>query len=268
MPNRAGEDNAEETDGTRYGGPPRRSNKGAASRYGKNSCMDAEFLTGLVWPGQLREEQQHLFVDRQVLSHGDEAAMTPKVKKKQSAFTREEAKLILDNVLRRYGIHRPSPLEGTHGKVMVLAAPKVQGEKLVSEPMPSGPIVVERAFAPVRESDIGPPLELGWRPYPLEKDASLLSSEPTRGWAEDEVVAAKAEGEPAPAERQTFHYLIRILECASTLHCQVTAVSAADAKDQIMRIPNLLEWRGISAKELAEIIKTEVEDGTCDGRRR
>jgi hypothetical protein len=54
-----------------------------------------------------------------------------------------------------------------------------------------------------------------------------------------------------------FHYLSRIVECAMTLHCQVTAQSAAGARDQVERIPNLIEWRGISAKELAEIIKAE-----------
>jgi hypothetical protein len=52
--------------------------------------------------------------------------------------------------------------------------------------------------------------------------------------------------------------LIRIVECAVTLHCQVRAQSAAEARDRVEGIPNLIEWKEISAKELADVVKAET----------
>jgi hypothetical protein len=53
-----------------------------------------------------------------------------------------------------------------------------------------------------------------------------------------------------PAENRTFHYLIRIAECALPLHCEIEAQNAAAARQQVQRIPNLIEWREISVEEL------------------
>jgi hypothetical protein len=60
-----------------------------------------------------------------------------------------------------------------------------------------------------------------------------------------------------PTDKRDFHYVIRIAECVVSLHCQVNADSVADARHQVERIPNLIEWREVSARELAEIIKTQ-----------
>jgi thioester reductase-like protein len=41
------------------------------------------------------------------------------------------------------------------------------------------------------------------------------------------------------------------------LHCEVKADNHEAARNQVEQIPNLMEWREISAAELAEIIKNE-----------
>ena len=194
-------------------------------------------------------------------------AMTPKSKNKPSEFSREEAKLILDAVSERYRIHQLGRPEETDGK-MPLVTPKLEPEEQLSQPMTSGSTAGKRLLAAVRQWEIGPRLDLGWSPYLLdtsEKAHVHLSNEPTRGSARDEDFG-KPAGEIGQTEYQDFHYLIRILECSSILHCQVTAESAAAARNQIIRIPNLIDWREISVKELAEIIRIEKEAGRFDER--
>jgi hypothetical protein len=58
-------------------------------------------------------------------------------------------------------------------------------------------------------------------------------------------------------DNHSFHYLIRIAECALPLHCEVIAHSDAAARHQVKQIPNLMEWRELSDEELAEILKNE-----------
>jgi hypothetical protein len=188
--------------------------------------------------------------------------------KKPSKSTREEAKLILDNVLNRYGIE-PSRPEGTQRKIMPLAASRVEAEEPLSNPTTSAPLSDRRPFETVGQSEIGPPLNLGWRSYLSDPPACphIFPSNKRALWfAGNEIFADKPEGELAPAEYHDFHFLVRILECASALHCQVTAESAAAARDRIGRIPNLIDWREISVRELAEIIKSEREAEKFDGR--
>jgi hypothetical protein len=59
------------------------------------------------------------------------------------------------------------------------------------------------------------------------------------------------------SDNHSFHYLIRIAECALPLHCEVIAHSDAAARHQVKQIPNLMEWRELSDEELAEIVKSE-----------
>jgi hypothetical protein len=59
------------------------------------------------------------------------------------------------------------------------------------------------------------------------------------------------------SDNYSFHYLIRIAECALPLHSEVIADRHAAARHQVKRIPNLVEWRETSGEELAEILKNE-----------
>jgi hypothetical protein len=119
--------------------------------------------------------------------------MTPKPEEKSHGFTREEAKLNLNKVLKHHGMQPPSA-----------------------------------ANAPV-------------------------SNEPTHESPRTEGSPDKFDGDAA---YQGFHFLIRVVECAVTLHCHVMAQSAAEARFQLERIPNLIKWREISAQELADLTKT------------
>jgi hypothetical protein len=106
----------------------------------------------------------------------------------------------------------------------------------------------------------GLPLDFEWHHHSLDAPASADTpalNEATRAYANDEGFADKSEGELLTAEYQGFHYLIRISECAVILHCQVAAESAAEARLRVQRIHNLIEWREISAKELAELTECE-----------
>jgi hypothetical protein len=201
---------------------------------------------------------------------GDEAAMTRKPKEKPTGFSREEGKLILDDVLKRYRIHPSGHPEGIQGKMMPPAAPKVEAEELLPDPITSGPAAARTPYATVRQPELGAPLDFGWRRHLLDMAAIAnipVSNDPNHEPAADEVFMDKSEVKLVPTESQEFHYLIRVLECAFTLHCQVTAASAADARDQVERIPNLIEWRETSVKEIAELTKIEEEAGRSDPRR-
>jgi hypothetical protein len=61
-----------------------------------------------------------------------------------------------------------------------------------------------------------------------------------------------------PWDNHSFHFLIRIAECVSILHCEVAADSDAAARHQVEQIPNLIEWRAISFEELAGLRKQET----------
>jgi hypothetical protein len=185
--------------------------------------------------------------------------MTPKPEEKPNGLTREEAQLTLDKILKRYGIHPSDQPWRTRGKTVPLAAPKVETKGLLREPITSGPAAAKKPFVPLRHAELGPPLDSEWSCYLIDTPATAnvpLSNESAPGLASNEVLGDKPKIE-LPTEYHNFHYLIRIVECAVTLHCQVTAESAADARDQVQRIPNLIEWREISAMELADIFKAE-----------
>jgi hypothetical protein len=75
------------------------------------------------------------------------------------------------------------------------------------------------------------------------------------GWVHFPSSTAIATG--SESENDSFHYLIRIAECALTLHCEVKTDNATSARHRVEQIPNLLEWRHISCREVAEILKME-----------
>lgn len=191
--------------------------------------------------------------------------MTPKSNKRLNELSGEEAKLVLDSVLQRYRIPQSGHPERTEGKTMTLAARKPERKEPLPEQMAPEFTLANRPLATARQSEIGPCLELGWRPYFLDTSTRTnvhLSNERARG----EAFASKPGAELAPTKSHDFHYLIRILECSSILHCQVIAESAAAARDQLEQIPNLIEWREITAKELAEIIRIEKVAGKIDDK--
>jgi hypothetical protein len=146
-------------------------------------------------------------------------------------FTREEAQRVLNEVRERYGLRRAeSP--ANPGVNAAFSAPKEpasqQPRPLVSEP--SGP---NRPFLPSN----------GYAPDRIGNSEGFATQEfPPNG---------------SPSDNQKYHYLIRVAECALTLHCEVTADSEPAARHRVKQIRNLLVWREISAEELAEIIKNE-----------
>ena len=146
-------------------------------------------------------------------------------------FTREEAQRALDEVRDRYGLRQPESPADPRANTASRTPKEPAGQQLrptVSEPSgPNGPLL------PVEWMRPGPRLELGGIRHP---------SVPPNG---------------SPSDNQRFHYLIRVAECALTLHCEVTADSEPAARRRVKQIRNLLEWREISVEELAEIINKE-----------
>jgi hypothetical protein len=146
-----------------------------------------------------------------------------------SRFTREKAQRTLDEVRKRYGIRQwdpPAHPTCEHGLKRAERARETTAAPLGEPrpPTPKTPFVAVERMRP--------------RPHP-----SIPTSRPP--------------SDNRTIDYQTFHYLIRIAECALTLHCEVTADSEAAARHHVKQIPNLMEWREISGAELAEILKNE-----------
>ena len=143
---------------------------------------------------------------------------------KSSRFTREEAQRRLDEVRRRYGIH--------------LADPQVR------------PIVDSSSTRPKESAKQQP------RPTVSVPKTPLVTIDRMRS----DPALKRGPIRPAsgfPSDNQSFHYLIRIAECASILHCEVKADNSAASRERVERIPNLMEWREISLEELAKILKDD-----------
>ena len=147
-----------------------------------------------------------------------------------SRFFREDApQRTLDEVRERYGIHRSEP--PTHPFVNPASIAPKKPTKQQPRPMASLVPSIPTPLAPVARVQSDTPLELVRHP-----------SIPAGG---------------TPSDNQCFHYLIRIAECALTLHCEVNADNKLAARNRVERIPNLLEWRELAGDELAEILKNE-----------
>ena len=109
--------------------------------------------------------------------------MTSKPKDKPKGFTREEAKLTLDTILKRYGIH-PSDQSGGEQRKTV---PKMPPTELLSEPLTSR-AGAQKPFAAVRPARLGPQVAFELRPYLLDTPAATgipSSDEPKHGFAMD-----------------------------------------------------------------------------------
>jgi hypothetical protein len=141
---------------------------------------------------------------------------------KSNDLTHEEAQRRLDAVRRRYGIHladpQARPITDTPSKI-----PKGPGKRKLGR----APSIPETRVRPVDRTQAGTALGRG--------EPGLASK--------------------VPSDSQTFHYLVRIAECTSVLHCEIKADHPATASDKVKRIPNLMEWREVSIEELAEIVK-------------
>jgi hypothetical protein len=152
-------------------------------------------------------------------------------------FTRGKAQRTLDEVRKRYGIRQsdsPAHLRANTASSAPREPAKQQPRPSVSlePPTPKTPFVAVERMRP------GPHLELG-------------------GVRHQGIPTSRPPSDNRTIDYQTFHYLIRIAECALTLHCEVTANSEAAARHHVKQIPNLMEWREISGAELAEILKNE-----------
>jgi hypothetical protein len=167
------------------------------------------------------------------MSHiGRNKILKAKPENNPSRFTGQHAQRTLDEVRERYGIRQ----SGSPAHVRVNTASSAPKEPAKQEPRPTlrlEPSITETPFVAVEPMRFGPHLELGGVRRP---------DIPPSG---------------SPSDNQSFHYLIRIAECALTLYCEVTADSEATAKHHVKQIPNLMEWREISGAELAEIISNE-----------
>jgi hypothetical protein len=138
-----------------------------------------------------------------------------KPNKDPGRFTREEAKRTLDEVRKRYGILEPGSQAHQHVKTSSNARSKAAKQQ-------PRPMVGLASSVPKEPS------------FPAEQARSAPPLNP--------VIPSGG----CPSDKKTFQYLIRIAECALTLHCEVTADNDAAARNLVEQIPNLLEWREIS----------------------
>ena len=146
-------------------------------------------------------------------------------------FTREEANLALDKVRERYGIHPSGGQQHARGN----NSPNAKA---------------------AQRNQIGAPLDFEWA-YDVDAGANESSLNESAAQSAVQEFPARRLQNDLLVETQQFHYLIRIAECVLPLHCQVEAENAAEAWHQVKQIRNLIEWREISAEELAEIIADE-----------
>jgi hypothetical protein len=163
-----------------------------------------------------------------------------------NVFTREEAKRTLDMVLTRYGIRLSDQPAEKRKRKALLAVPKANAAKLPPEPIKSRTAATKKPIVQAQSAQLSPPVDFEWCHHILATPASAdvpPSNEATCRSVSD-------EGESLAPEYHDHHFVIRILECATPLHCQVSAETVEDARNQVAQMPNLIEWREISAQEL------------------
>jgi hypothetical protein len=174
--------------------------------------------------------------------------MKTELKQNLKGLTGESAKLVLDEVRRRYGIDAPH-----HGERAGISLTPGVPQPQPQQPPGSGSGAASRTSDPVsnRGTSLGVPANFAWGPYPARVEAkSTREDSPAGKWVPS-----------VPKEVHAFHYLIRIMECTSVLHCEVFAENVTAARRQVDQIPNLVECREVSAMTLAEI-----ERGNLDQR--
>jgi hypothetical protein len=140
---------------------------------------------------------------------------------KSNGLTHEQAQRRLEEVRSRYGIHLAHP----QADPIAESRSSSQQEPVKPEPGLAAPVA-------------------GTRPKPADL------KQPGRA-----LTRAEAKFSTELRSDESFHFLVRIAECTSVLHCEVKADHAAAARDQLKRIPNLMEWREISFAELLELAK-------------
>ena len=137
-------------------------------------------------------------------------------------LTHEEAQRRLDEVRSRYGIHV------AHTRAHPIADGLSSSRKESAKPEPG--------LAPSTAATRPKPFDSKQSGGPLKRAKANLST-------------------GLRSDSESFHYLVRIAECTSVLHCEVKADHAAAARDHLKRIPNLMEWREISFAELLELAR-------------
>jgi hypothetical protein len=171
---------------------------------------------------------------------------------KSSGLAREEAKAILSNVLKRYRI-RPSDKPAQTQEKSPVAGSSLKAK---NDPIKDEAAVPQDAASRIHSPHAVRPLDFEWRRAP-EKAATrnvLRQDRLPRPSVRRKEGADKRQGEEFPEDR-VFHYLIRLLECTVTIHCQVSARTAAAARHRVEQIPNLIECREVSFEELTAIVK-------------
>jgi hypothetical protein len=186
--------------------------------------------------------------------HRDEPPLK-ELEQKRSGFNREQAKLILDDVANRYGFTNLNQVPARLNSLPAAAKGVGEGQlpATISEHNPADEVGIQES--PLR---CCPLLDFQWHQCP---DMTLFANEPPsfgpwNGSGTNNVVRTIAMN-VSSGECFEFHFLIRIVECAITLHCQIRAQTAIEARNQVERIPNLIEWTEVSAKELAELVEVE-----------
>jgi hypothetical protein len=149
--------------------------------------------------------------------------------------TKEEAQRKLEEVRQRYGIRMTDTVvRPVAVKSPVLPAPTKQRER----PEPPAPRT----------------------PDPPAARTPSVQANGLQLRAASKYEAVRRASGSVPPDSKSFHFLVRIAECASTLHCEVEAETSTAAREQVERIPNLLDWREPSPEELAQMLRGKVHD--------
>jgi hypothetical protein len=173
-----------------------------------------------------------------------------------SQHGRKAAKLALDEVLKRYRIQHPDEERAPRSCHLALVPGRLRPANYGSA-SPESDTRRDKTLLPLNRTA---PLN----PQPLDLDRHAPSDD-AEGAEQPcgeripihELIASRSPNW-AGTRHGVFHYLIQIAECSVTLLCQVTAESAMNAKEQVMRLPNLIEFREISFGELAQIMRLQA----------
>jgi hypothetical protein len=123
------------------------------------------------------------------------------------------------------------------------------------------PVAVKSTVLPERAKQRKrPELQASRTPEPTASRTPLVQVNRLQLRAASKSEAVRRSSGSIQPDSKCFHFLIRIAECASTLHCEVKAETSTVAREQVEQIPNLLEWRETSPEELDQLLRGNVHD--------